>query len=115
MSEERKQKLGAEFKAQWLKALRSGDYEQAKHGLCARSAQGASYCCLGVAHEVQHGEEAWKDRYPDDDEAWLYDVEGDSALYVPPGLTGDDADTLAGMNDNGSTFLEIADYIEEHF
>lgn len=39
---------------EWVRALESGDYEQASHGLAFWNdgAGGISYCCLGVACDV---------------------------------------------------------------
>lgn len=41
-------KLPSEFKAAWIKALRSGEYTQTKDFLF----DGKGYCCLGVACKV---------------------------------------------------------------
>lgn len=107
-------KLKPEFKAKWLEALRSGDYIQTKHYLCRRYDTGTFHCCLGVAHEVEHGKEAWQD-YSDGPVANLLSVHDDSDLYTPPGIGVAEAERLAAMNDDGATFGEIADYIEEHY
>lgn len=111
-------KLDPEFKAQWLAALRSGEFKQGKHALCRITPEGDEYCCLGVAHELIHGPEAWgapslllngchseKRR----------SVHGNSGWFTPPGLGEGAKNALAGMNDSGATFDEIADYIEEHY
>lgn len=42
-------KLPKRFKKQWLKALRSGEYEQGRHELKRTD---NTYCCLGVAGEI---------------------------------------------------------------
>jgi hypothetical protein len=42
--------VNAEIKARWLKALRSGEYKQAKNAL--RAVDGSGYCCLGVLCEL---------------------------------------------------------------
>lgn len=46
-------KLVPEIKAEWIKALRSGEYEQGRIGL----RHGDTYCCLGVLCDiaVRHG------------------------------------------------------------
>lgn len=40
------------FIDKWLKALRSGQYEQTIHQLCLIDETGPRYCCLGVACEI---------------------------------------------------------------
>lgn len=121
--------------ADWTAALRSGKYEQGQGVLC----DGSAFCCLGVLAEeagfkkVAHEEEAYMEYlFPTDEDA------GDSfqrsetriprnlqrtiledlnlRIKMPP--TEDfDRDELHGrlmsMNDSGSTFAEIADYIDE--
>ena len=42
-------KLPPKFKTKWLKALRSGEYEQTTGSLCDNGA----YCCIGIAGKVQ--------------------------------------------------------------
>lgn len=99
------------FKQQWINALRSGDYEQGTGGLCRITEEGAKYCCLGVAFEEANGEDAWTETRS----CWL-DLGpniGETAYYNP-GITYDNIEVLSRMNDNGSSFLEIADWIEEN-
>jgi hypothetical protein len=118
--------------SEWVKALRSGDYEQGQEYLC----RGGKFCCLGVLCEIQ--------------ELQKQNVEG-NIYYVFEGLktasggtrslqqsvipqssqptiledlnlrqTVEDEDGdkrtlhthLICMNDAGKTFDEIADYIE---
>jgi hypothetical protein len=118
--------------AEWVKALRSGDYEQGQEYLC----RGGRFCCLGVLCEIQglRKEVAENDIY--------YVFEG---LKTPSGGTrslqravipqgaqptiledlnlrqvveDDEGDKrtlhthLICMNDDGKSFNEIADYIE---
>lgn len=47
-------KLPAPFKAEWLAALRSGDYKQGQNYLKTRDGM----CCLGVACDIRHKGEA---------------------------------------------------------
>jgi len=42
-------KLPKKFKEKWLKALRSGEYDQTTGQLCKDEA----YCCIGIAGKVQ--------------------------------------------------------------
>ncbi len=145
--------MNPELKAQWLAALRSGDYKQGSHQLVRND----RYCCLGVACDlaVKAGvtsEWAGED-YPyfgdleeweadpigamDDDRAswaelpynvrsWLGLPEGDPLVELPEdhfmiaklknagALYGDNRKVkVSQLNDNGVTFAEIADLIEE--
>lgn len=87
----------------WINALRSGKYRQGKGFLCRKG----KYCCLGVLNEL----------YPE------LDLAGDHCKvllnYKRIGLFGghgwlEDAygESLAGLNDTGYTFDEIADIIQ---
>jgi hypothetical protein len=136
--------MDAAFKAQWIEALRSGNYVQGEGRLRmdAEPDLGVAhqYCCLGVAcdlrtdvtwdgvgHAVVDGA-IWEpydenDRYLGDDERY---VSGDDDSYYGgytelPGVLlarldlADDAEhTLIRMNDSGSSFEEIAKWIEEN-
>lgn len=101
--------MDPEFKAKWLAGLRSGEYEQGRGALRRQG-----YCCWGVACDLI-------------DPSWIQSVGGawrhDGMVGLPSirtaarmGLTDDITilKVLSGMNDQGKTFLEIADYIEEH-
>ncbi len=111
-------------RADWVAALRSGDYKQTKGVLRSHDEiNGASYCCLGVACAVAElpltpDMQTW-DITPDR----LFAVEenlyfGESLLpeVIEQMLLVDDVlqSALAGMNDGGGdkTFEQIADYIE---
>lgn len=97
---------------EWCAALRSGDYAQGKELLCRVDANGeAYYCCLGVAAELELGENAWRTS--------IYDhghltVEGSDCIYSPWGAPDETTLRLMGMNDDGKTFAEIADWIEQN-
>lgn len=115
--------MNPEIKAKWLTALRSGQYEQTTKAL-HRKADG--YCCLGVLCDVVDAGK-WQD---------LMLVAGGASSYVgqysleqpdrcytsfpPVGLMAavelkyTEAQTLASMNDCGSSFSAIAKHIEEH-
>jgi hypothetical protein len=107
-------KLDPEFKAKWCAALRSGEYKQGKHVL--RNPEDNSYCCLGVAYKVAKGVN------PPDHTLGGYIVGDIDTDGVPDMLIGTGADAgihtpryvLVKMNDDGKSFLEIADYIEQN-
>lgn len=119
------------IKERWITALRSGEYEQGKGYLRLTDGDKDRYCCLGVLSElaVQHGvieAPTWDTEYT---EIALYGDDCDDVALPRPvvkwaGLEDPDPDFqdqdgdrrhLSFMNDNGRSFDEIADYIEEHF
>ena len=134
-------KLDPKVKQLWLEALRSGKYEQTRE--CLRDQHG--YCCLGVLQDlyIQHTSYAdWieiVDGEPHDigyDEfpevgcnQWAFPSllqtnftwtlrNTVSNLYTfskDPNSERLGRGSLPAMNDNGSSFSEIADIIEEHF
>jgi len=106
-----------------IKALESGEYKQA-NGLLH---DGKRFCCLGVACDISiemdwildlNGPEAVVYSLPedlvDDDVTSAFGYEFDG-LYMPTekalnviGMTLQEASILAGMNDRGDTFRQIA-------
>lgn len=95
--------LDADLKAKWVAALRSGEYRQAKNAL--KTADG--YCCLGVLCDIQGA-----------DFDAIFEKFGSLSLSENPeqylGMLGFHSSKLSQMNDGGKSFLEIAQYIEEH-
>jgi hypothetical protein len=116
----------------WVKALRSGKYQQGQSYLCTDNGWEGQYgdpryCCLGVSAEIEglpakfhlsNGDEGqWFFDYPGDgtqdampDNQWFnktYGFEANSSSYRN-GIAG----KLADMNDEGRSFDEIADFIE---
>jgi hypothetical protein len=113
-------KMNPEIKARWVAALRSGEYKQTTGKL----RDGDAFCCLGVLcnlHAMAHPEIAANEF---DSDSYL----GDTALARKPvldwaglshrlgatdiNINGHIA-ALTEHNDNGATFAEIADAIEE--
>lgn len=101
--------MNKELKDKWVKALRSGDYDQGKGALCQVSHTGAEYCCLGVLYEVEHGPDKWEDN----GDGFLHTHFGSRVVYSQdPSMP---ACCLVTLNDsNGWTFEKIADWIEEN-
>lgn len=126
--------------AQWLEALRSGKYKQAKNTL--KSADGG-FCCLGVlcdAKGVPARIDGGSTFYIFDDVAEhdlatreIGSFKSKSAGIIPfrpqqtiledldlakeitvDGSADSICSFLISMNDNGNTFAEIADFIEAH-
>lgn len=100
-------RLPKAFKKKWIAALRSGKYSQSVGYL----EDSDGYCCLGVACRIQHPKmKLYGDFINDFNFKRLRDVN------VPKILKGniDLPKILSEMNDNGHSFEEIADWIEEN-
>lgn len=115
---------------EWVKALRSGDYKQGRFYLKKND----HHCCLGVACEiavVRGVIDAAIDTTDDVNNADLVGVKefAGHAQGLPEKVQlwmgmqnglGARNDTemelsLAAMNDDGKTFAEIADYIDQNY
>ena len=104
--------MDKKLKRKWVKALRSGQYDQATGKLCVN---GTAFCCLGVLCDIQGA-------YWDEDEfrTWrpiLPSGRVAEKAVLPPraysaGLTAEQTDVLIEMNDEGESFKKIADWIE---
>lgn len=98
------------IKNRWIKALRSGEYQQAKGRL---QTENGDMCCLGVLYDIQF------------DGYWIlnegsprWSIEGRDAIMSlrfqeSVGLLEHEESVLTCMNDRGCSFNQIADYIEE--
>ncbi len=118
---------------EWVKALRSGEYEQGKDALCREYEFGGEceYCCLGVACDILTEADWIKHPY------WtVWSIDKHEAFKMPPsadrsgwgeaettsfpslrllkkmGLDAAYAQELADLNDRGWSFKRIADKIE---
>ena len=115
--------------AEWIAALRSGEYKQGRAFLCNKG----HFCCLGVLADIS----GVPKREGYEPEAYMFELSGSVAAtcsMIPVSLWPtflEDLDLsmvvpktdlydwgplhnrLAAMNDGGHTFSEIADYIEE--
>lgn len=94
--------MNAQLKAKWVEALRSGKYLQTQHQL----KDDVGFCCLGVLCDIQGADfEAIREEY------------GTLSLSVNPAKYLDGVEStsrLSLMNDNGSSFDEIAEFIEKY-
>jgi hypothetical protein len=104
--------MKAQAKRAWIKALRSGEYEQTQGKLC--DAEGAM-CCLGVLIDVtQDGE--WRLRDSDDGGFYAYDGKVgllSDAVKEDVGLGAKTEARLVALNDDdGRSFADIADWVE---
>lgn len=109
-----------EARALWIEALRSGRFKQGKGRLARVEEAGVEYCCLGVGCEV-YIEQGRGLRKKLSGGGYLY---GDCGGTLPEivrdwlgledstGTLVDRKRNLAGRNDSGATFEEIALLIE---
>ncbi len=121
--------MNPNLKAQWLKALRSGEYRQGEF----RLRDGGQYCCLGVLCDIidpdgwegdifhdRHNRESSSNVVPVSMALDLFGLEGLAATTNQNGelsfrdRTGSNVN-LADMNDSGMPFHQIADVIEWAF
>tara|TARA_Y100001937_G_C6853520_1_gene213165 strand:- start:28 stop:417 length:390 start_codon:yes stop_codon:yes gene_type:complete len=118
---------------EWVKALRSGDYQQGKSNLCKEDqiSGECEYCCLGVACDILTVNEWIK--YPNhvvwsigehkdfvltsiankEGSFWAETTSFPSKEILKKlGLDSDYAQELAELNDKGWSFKKIANKIE---
>jgi hypothetical protein len=106
--------MDADLKKRWVKALRSGKYEQGRERLRQTGdARKHAYCCIGVLCNIVD-RRGWLD-----DDEQPHKLANDCEEMSPPnreraGLSGEEQAALINMNDNGASFVEIADYIEQN-
>lgn len=102
-------KMVKSFKTRWMKALTSGKYQQGEGYLNEYRVKGkvvkvTSYCCLGVAKEIFA----------------LRAGRGDTKEYLSQnsclkiGLDPEAQQTLATLNDNNTSFKDIAKWIDKN-
>lgn len=104
-------KFSEEIAKKWIRALKSGDFEQGKGQLARHRSDGIEYfCCLGVLKST-------------------LDIKSDSACYIADLvlgemgseinvfylLPGEIQKKLAEMNDDGASFRQIAAYIKKNY
>jgi hypothetical protein len=103
-----------DIKQKWVKALRSGRYKQCTEELC----NGTGYCCLGVLAQISGSKKDdifnFLKRMNNKDYRLSKDAELLSNKFLKEvGMKKSTQENLANMNDDGSSFEEIADYIEK--
>jgi len=110
--------MNSQIKQKWVSALRSGEYQQGQCYLRTNS----GFCCLGVLCDLYAKEnnvewnlannghnyefQEFESYLPSSVRKWA-----DLEYCNPP--VNDEESTLARLNDNGTTFNEIADVIEK--
>lgn len=109
---------------QWLKDLEGGEFKQGKGALWSDIDGQRGYCCLGVATQRIDPDSEWMQ--PDDSGlasdggcaptsvATALGLRSVTGRFHPkaPDLNG--CRTLAGANDGGATFSEVAAYIRKY-
>ena len=110
--------MNQQVKEKWLSALRSGHYKQTQNYLYADN----GFCCLGVLCDLYGKEHNVEWNFDEDGNYYRFqDETGSLPLSViewagvgshNPSIPGT---SLVELNDTGSTFNQIADFIEEHF
>lgn len=104
-----------EWADKWISALRSGQYKQGREFLCAND----QFCCLGVLCDLSEIDE-FKTKehraaeYLDQDQHLPEEVMRLTGMVSTHGSSYNTPD-LTVLNDEGSTFLEIADIIEKNW
>ena len=87
----------------WTKALRGGKYRQSRAQLMKKDFHGdPMFCCLGVLLHLEHPRS----------QSLGFDCLLRKSHVKEFGLTDDQQEVLAAMNDKGDSFKKIASYIE---
>lgn len=118
--------MNPEVKQKWVAALRSGEYNQGQG--CLRN-DDDSYCCLGVLCDLYAKEQNNHYWRIDECDHMMYNFDG-RLQFPPPSVWKDWAELeiddpfvpyedskllqLSSLNDDGLTFEQIADLIEEN-
>jgi len=118
--------MKTEIKDKWVKALRSGEYTQGRGTLRKND----KFCCLGVLCDLYMKEDtnsSWRTKFKDDVEETFNFISGkESKSDTLPNevvewcdLDHTNPDTkkgaIAKLNDDGISFEELADIIENEF
>lgn len=92
----------------WVKALESGEYQQARGEL--RDSATGGYCCLGVACDVEDTTAWWQPRIGSTYYEWMgHRTNLPDSLRSSLGMDYDDTSALMRLNDReGLSFDEIA-------
>ena len=112
--------MNPEIKQRWIEALNSDEYKQTKE----RLKDSTGFCCLGVVTDLyikEHNQEwtlnedsdytfdGWHGALSSEVMNWA-GIKGDTGTLKEP---VDGVDNLAGLNDNGYSFKQIAQVIKE--
>lgn len=112
-----------EIAKKWVEALRSGEYKQTDSVLCQRYPDGSlGHCCLGVLCRLNDKVEVIEkdnELFFDAEKSVLpFTVKNWAEMKTVDGnfdLEDNEFNSLVEMNDDGVSFLEIADFIEKNY
>jgi hypothetical protein len=111
--------VNPQLKQSWIAALRSGHYTQGRGLLRERSLTGdARFCAMGVLFDLIATPAQW-DRLTKP--AVRFGMSDEVSGYMPAEILGEigvsdmQQALIAGLNDDGKTFEQIADVIEKDF
>jgi hypothetical protein len=114
-------KMKKDVADKWVAALRSGQYQQGRNMLRTRDNK---YCCLGVLCDIS-GLGKWVDTPYIAEPGYRVSNWCVEDLLSPPvqeyagiataGGVLPNKHTLSDMNDDGATFEQLADLIEQHW
>ena len=105
--------MKGELKQRWVTALTDGSYFQGRYCLRSQYADGTTrHCCLGVLCDLVNPKGWISPRLHElgAQAMTVLDAESCKALGIDPR----DMSKLAGLNDNGWTFREIAEQITNY-
>lgn len=114
--------INKKLMSEWIAALRSRVYKQGtgclrQVGPTKRSVD--RLCCLGVACHIINSK-LWSD--PENGDEYLYNYNNETHTTSLPqdylkklGISDSEELVLINMNDDGSKFHEIADYLERKY
>lgn len=103
--------MNPELKSEWVAALRSGKYRQARGHICASSSRLDSFgfCCLGVLLSVHQRRTPGQPVFQTPN---VYAYVEETLLQTEQFVA---VDKLVSMNDaQRKSFAEIADWVEEN-
>jgi hypothetical protein len=104
------------FKQKWINALRSGEFKQTD-GVLRDEGDEPHHCCLGVGCITLGLKPSVDGNFQDASATGKWD----GIVFPTPkqlksmGISMGGAKKLAGMNDDGCTFEEIATHIERYY
>lgn len=110
--------MNPQLKQSWIAALRSGHYAQGRGLLRERALTGVRFCAMGVLFDIIATPMQWNRLTRPGSRAGTID---EVAGYMPAeirgeiGMSGLQEALIAGLNDSGKTFEQIADVIEKDF
>lgn len=110
--------MNQEIKQRWVEALRSNQYQQTKGFLH----DDIGFCCLGVLCDLAVQDGVIEETSVNDGDYFCYDTESTLLPYEvvewarlsskDPKVVNNGETTLSTLNDNGNSFISIAEVID---